>query len=172
MRNIFAPLIVAGALLTGGCYRYVPTEMAAVPPGAEVRAHLTGDGIEAMRSYFGPEVYSVEGPLAWWDEGGVGLLTEISLSRPGFPPTTLTDTVRLLPHHLAGMELRELDGKRTAGLTAAIVGGMAVALFAGQAFGGSSDDSGEGAGEDPEASIIFRIPLGLPFNIPFKLGFR
>jgi len=154
MRNISAPLIVAGALLAGGCYRYVPTEMAAVPPGAEVRAHLTGDGIEAMRSYYGPEVYSVEGPLAWWDEGGVGLLTEMYLSRPGFPPTTFTDTVRLLPHHLAGMELRELDGKRTAGFSAA------------------TDDSGEGAGEDPEASIIFRIPLGLPFNIPFKLGFR
>ena len=172
MRNLSTVLFGVGLLFLGACYRYVPAEMAAVPLGSDVRAHLTGDGVEAMRSSFGPDVHSVEGPLVEWDEEGVGVLTEMYLSRPGFPATTLTDTVRLLPHHLAGVEMKKLDRKRTAGFTAVVVGGMAAALWAGKAFGGSSDDNGEGGGPDPEASVIFRIPISLPFNIPFNLGFR
>jgi len=162
MRNITTLLIVVGLLLSGGCYRYVPTEMVAVPPGAEVRALLTGDGIEAMRAHFGPEVNSVKGPLVSWDEEGMGLLTELSVSRPGFPPTTLTETIRLLPHHLAGVELRELDGKRTLGFTAAVLGSMAGAILAGRAWGGSSEDP-NGGDPDPEAAIVFRIPFGIIF---------
>ena len=163
MRNTTAFLILACLLLSGGCYVYVPTEMAAVPPGADVRALLTGDGVEAMRAHFGPEVNSVKGPLVSWDEGGLGLLTELSVSRPGFPPTTLTETSRLLPHHLAGVELRELDGKRTLGFTAAVVGAMAGAILAARAWGGSPDDP-NGGDPDPEAAIVFRIPFGIIFR--------
>jgi len=163
MRNITRFLILACLLLSGGCYRYVPTEMAAVPHGAEVQALLTGDGIEAMRGHFGPDVNSVKGPLASWDEEGMGLLAEMTLSRPGFPPTTLTDTIWLLPHHLAGVELRELDGKRTLGFTAAVLGAMAGAILAGRAWSGSSEDP-NGGDPDPEAAIVFRIPFGIIFR--------
>ena len=146
--------------LSGACYRYVPTERATAPPGSEVRAILTQDGISEMRRYFGPGVTSVEGPLVRWDEAGIGLLSEISMSRPGFPATTTTETLELLPHHLERMELRELDGKRTVGFAAGVVGVMAGALLAAQAIGGSSDDDGEGGGPEPEAAFAFRIPFG------------
>lgn len=154
-------LLFLALIFSGACYRYVPADRAVVPRDAEVRVTLTQDGVEEMRGRFGPEVRAVEGPLVRWDDGGVGLLAEISVSRPGFPPTVRNDTILLLSSQVGLVELRQLDGKRTVGFAAGIVGAMAGALIAAQAFGGSSDDSGEGGGPDPEAAIIFRIPLSI-----------
>jgi len=164
MRNTAIFLLGASLLVSGGCYHYVPAVMDAVPPGADVRALLSGDGIEAMRGTFGPDVTSVKGPLVSWNEGGMGLLAELFVQREGFPGTTMTETIQLLPHHVARVELRELDGLRTAGFSAALVGAAAVALIAPGLIGGSTEDSGEGGGPDPEAAILFRIPIGFGFR--------
>ena len=54
MRIIRTTFVVTAIAVFGGCYRWVPTEQAAVPPGAEVRAMLTDAGVDEMRRYFGP----------------------------------------------------------------------------------------------------------------------
>ncbi len=164
MRNTVRMILGASLLLAGGCYRYVPVEMDAVPPGAEVQAHLTGDGIEAMQGELGPNVTFLKGPLVSWDEEGMGVSAGLFLQREGYPGTTMTETIQLLPHHVARVELRELDGLRTAGFTAALLGAAAVAIIAPNHIGGSSEDPGEGGGPNPEASIIFRFFFGLGFR--------
>ncbi len=156
-------LVIAALAVTGGCYRYVPADRAGVLPGAELRARLTDAGVEEMRGYFGPNVRSVKGPLASWDREGLALLIETSVQREGFPPTSLTDTIRLLPHYVAGVDLQKLDGKRTAGFTAVLLGGAAAAVLAARAFGGSSEGLDEGGEERPPAMILFRIPFRIGF---------
>ena len=95
MRIPRVSLVIAFAALLGGCYKYVPVEPSAVTPGAGVRARLSDAGAEEMRRLFGPDVLSVEGPLVAWNGGGLSLLWETYLRRQGYPPTTVTDTIRL-----------------------------------------------------------------------------
>ena len=162
MRKLPAVSFVAALFFAGGCYTYVPTARTVVTPGAEVRAILTVDGVEEMRGYFGPGVTSVSGPLVSWDQEGMGVLAKLSLQREGYPATVMTDTLHLLPPHLARVALRRSNGKRTAGFTVAVMGVAAAAILAPRVFGGGSEDSGEGPG--PEAAIILRIPFGIGFR--------
>lgn len=159
MRVLKAPFVATILVLTGACYRYVPTESTAVPPGARIRALLTEDGVEEMRGIYGPNVNYVEGPLVGWSGEGLGVLAELEMRRPGFPATTLTDTIQLLPNQYSSVEVRQLDGKRTAGFTVVILGGMTVAALGAKIFGGTSEEEPPGPPE-PEAAIVFlRIPL-------------
>ncbi len=160
MRKPLPFLTLLSLLFSGACYRWVPVEQSAAPPGSEVRAILTMDGVDELRGTFGPSVESVEGPLVRWDSEGLGLLAELSVSRAGYPATTMTETVQLQPHHIARVELRELDGRRTAFFTAGVVGAAAFAAIAPSLFGGEAEESGEGDPTDPDAAIVlFRIPI-------------
>ena len=163
-------LLLITLVSAGACYRYVPSETGAIPAGTEVRARLTDEGRAEARQYFGPDVTSVTGPLVRWDGEGIGLLTEMTLSRAGFPATVMTDTIRFLPQHLSGVDVKELDGKRTLWFTAGVAGAMAGAVIATRYFGGSErDHEGEGGeGGDPEAAILVRFAI---FRIPFRIGF-
>lgn len=144
---------------SGACYRYVPLEQFQAAPGSEVRAILTVDGVEELRGTFGPDLTSVGGPLVRWDSEGLGLLTELSISRAGFPATTMTETVQLQPHHIARVELKELDRRRTALFTVGVVGVAAMAIIAPSLIGGETDEPDEGDGTDQDAAILFRIPI-------------
>jgi hypothetical protein len=144
---------------SGACYRYVPVERFQARPSSEVRAILTMDGVEELRGTFGPNLTSVDGPLVRWDSEGLGLLTELSVIRAGFPATVMTDTIQLQPHHIARVELKELDGRRTALFTVGVVGVAAMAVIAPSLIGGETDESGEGDSTDPDAAILFRIPI-------------
>lgn len=162
MNIVRTVLVIAALAVTAGCYRYVPADRAGVPPGAQVRARLTDAGVEEMSRFLGPSVVSVEGPLISWDGEGVALSSETSMQREGFAPTTWTETIQLAPHYVAGVEIQQLDGKRTAGLTAAILGGAVAAILATRAFGGGGDDPG---GPGPDAAMIL-------FGVPLRIGFR
>lgn len=160
------PLLLVFLLLTpAGCYRYVPAEDGMVPRGTRVRAQLTESGTEEARRYFGPGVEEVEGPVVNWNGGGLAILMQTYLSRPGFPATHVADTVRFQPAHISAVQVRELDGWRTAGLAALVVGGGLAATLGPEVLGGGASGEGnEGDDLDPDAQIILRIPLRLIFR--------
>lgn len=162
--NIFRTALVIVALaVTGGCYRYAPADRLGLVPGVELRARLTDAGVEEMRGYFGPGVLSVKGPLVSWDADGLALLTQTSIQREGFRPTFLTDTIRLLPHYMLGVDRKELDGKRTAAFTASILAGTAAIVLVTRSFGGNSENSGDSEPRDPDATVLFSVPLRIGF---------
>jgi hypothetical protein len=164
LRALFALLTLLA--LSAGCYRYVPVQRSAAPSGAKVRASLTDAGQDEVRARFGPDAVSLEGTLVDWDEDGVAVSLQSYVRRQGFPPTSFTDTVHLLPRHFQGVEVQELDGWRTAGVVSLVAAASVVAAFAPRALGGQSE-SGEGGDEgdpqDPNAHILIRIPLGFSF---------
>jgi hypothetical protein len=170
MKTVPIRFLALSILFVGGCYRYVPAETGAIPPGTEVRVRLTDAGQAEIRQYYGPDLTRVTGSLVRWDVDGLGLMTEMTITREGFPATFLADTIQLLPQHLSGVDVKEFDGKRSLGFTAGVIGAMAGALVAAQAFGGSSSNEGDDSGgPDPEASILLRVPL---IRLPLGLGFR
>lgn len=148
--------VAVGLLFTAACYHYVPAEPRDVTPGAQVRARLTDEGADAVRPYFGPGVHRVDGPLVGWDENGVSLAIETQVSRPGFPPTTMADTIHLSPDHVGMLERQVIDLPRT-GLAALCVAAAATAaVFATRTFGGSTTKDQP---PEPKNIILFRIPF-------------
>lgn len=160
MRILRSLLVLGAVALSSGCYRWIPAEPGSVPTGALVRAYLTDSGVVEARRTFGPGTGTVEGPLVGWDGSGFSLLVQSSLQRPGFPPTTLTDTVRFQSAHLAEMEMRELNGTRTLLLGVGLAGLGVAALLVAQSVGGESGQPGEGEGPPIEDAVVFRIPFG------------
>ena len=163
MIKVLAVLFIFCLGFTAGCYRYVPMEQATAPSGTLVRARLTDDGAQEMQRYFGPGVVEVKGPLVSWNTEGMSLLWETFLRREGFPATTVTDTVSLLPQHLAGVDIRELDGARTAVFSVALLAGAVAAILAARTFGGEPEEGPEGGDLDPDDAVLFRIPIRIGF---------
>lgn len=153
----FRPVLLVALLATTACYRYVPAEPAELVPGAEVRARLTGAGIDAMRAFFGPYVTDIEGELVRWDQRGATLRYETFVRRPGFPATTIQDSVHLEPRHVAAMERKELDGRRSVLAGAVVVSGAIAAAISSGAFGGGGLPwEGPPPGDE---IIVIRIPF-------------
>jgi hypothetical protein len=163
MSKVLTALFIVCLCFTAGCYRYVPLEEAVAPSGTLLRARLTDAGAEEMQRYFGPGVVEVKGPLVSWNDEGLSMLRETFLRREGFPATTVTDTLSLLSQHLAGVDVRELHGTRTAVLSVAILAGVVATVFAAQIFGGGAETGPEGGDDDPDAAVLFRIPIRIGF---------
>lgn len=152
------PVLLLAFLAIAACYRYVPAEPARVVPGQDVRTRLTGEGMDAMRGFFGPGVIDIEGKLVRWDRQGVTLLFETFVTRPGFPATTIQDTIQLQPWHVDLVERKELDGRRSVLAGAAVVSGAITALISSKAFG-SGGNPGESPEPEPDELIIIRLPF-------------
>lgn len=156
-------LALTAAVLSAGCYRYVPANPAELTPGTHVRAALTDLGIDRMRAEFGPGVVSVDGPMVASSGGGVSVLRETYVRREGFPPTTVLDTLRIEPQHVMRVDVRQLNGPRTVLLAGGLAAGAMGALWAAHIFGGTGEGGGEGDGDPPDASVVL-------FRIPFRIG--
>lgn len=163
MRAFHTLSVIALVALTGGCHQYVPADPSAVPPGTGVRARLSESGVEEMRRYFGPNVFTVEGPLVSWGREGLAVLQQSTLRREGYLPTTVTDTLYIPPEYLMGVDARELNGPRTAGLSVAMLAGVVATVFAAKVFGGTQEGGGEGDGPPPDASVLLRFPIRIGF---------
>lgn len=142
-----------------GCYSYQPIEAAAVPVGAEVRAHITG----AASDRVAPMLHSTDVRML------VGSVTEnangsMMLEVPNGAMANVTEGVLplraripIVPGDLVTLERRRLDVGRTMILGAGIVGGVslgvALALRA-----GADPQPGNLPNEPPP---ITRIPIGI-----------
>ena len=163
MGKVLTLLALTAAVLSAGCYRYVPADPSELAPGTHVRTRLTDLGIDRMRAEFGPGVLSVNGPLVASSGGGLSVLRETYVRREGFPPTTVFDTLRIEPQHVMSVEVRQLHGPRTGLLAGGLAAGAMGALWAAHIFGGTGEGDGEGGGDPPDASIVL-------FRIPFRIG--
>jgi len=54
-------IVLIGAVLTSGCYAYLPRTQAGLEPGIRVSASLSDSGMLTLERYVGPNVAAVEG---------------------------------------------------------------------------------------------------------------
>jgi hypothetical protein len=158
MRMVRATLLIAIAVATAGCYRWVPYEGPPVPAGTDVRLRLTNTASDSLRRVYGPNDGTISGPLARWNDANVSVLTETLITRPGFAATVLADTIHVSAFQMVGVDLKQLDKRKTGFLSAGIVAGALGLVFATRAFGGDSNDN-EGGGPPIDESLIVRIPI-------------
>ena len=143
-------------LALSGCHRYVPARMGAVPPGADVRVHLTSGGVQRIGEAYGSASGTVVGKLeSWSSEVVISIPVEAS---PGMLDRGLTNRIVIPAADIVAVDLMESDRARTAVLSLGIggVAGLtAIALFGG-VFGGSTVNEGP-APEDTLLPLWMRI---------------
>tara|TARA_B110000116_G_scaffold223548_1_gene202788 strand:+ start:116 stop:619 length:504 start_codon:yes stop_codon:yes gene_type:complete len=120
--------IIAVTLTTSGCYRYVPAQAEAIPPGAGVRVLITRAGAEELRTVtaIDNEVPLVDGTVAGIESDALLMSVPVGVRSEGFVTSAIGQVVRVPLGDIISLQRRELNSLAT-GLT--IAGG--VALMAG-----------------------------------------
>jgi hypothetical protein len=134
-----ASLLLFAVLLTG-CYSYVPQRPGEIPPGTEVRVHLSSDGARRVTETYPYVTGTIEGRLERW-------ASDVEVSFP-IPPTPgmvdrgLRNRIVIPQTDVVGIDLKQRDQARTAALSVgfgALVAVAAIGIFGG-VFGGSTID--------------------------------
>src|SRR5687768_2378457 len=143
------PLLILLVLLSG-CYRYCPQRPGAVPPGSDVRVHLSVEGVQRIGEAYGSAYGMLDGRLESWADEVV--LTVAVPAAPGMIDRGLRNRIVIPQPDIVGIDLRQLDRTRTGALSATlgvVVVGAAIALFTGTFGGGTATDP-----PAPEDTII------------------
>ena len=118
--------IIAVTLTTSGCYRYVPVQAEAIPPGTGVR--ITKAGAEELNTVtaIDNDVPLVDGTVARIERDTLLMSVPVGVRSEGFVTSAIEQVVRVPLGEIVSLQRRELNSFAT-GLT--ITGG--VALMAG-----------------------------------------
>lgn len=130
-------LTLIGILFLSGCYAYLPQRPGSVAPGADVRVHLSREGVAAIGEAYGSATGVLEGRLESWGDDVV--VTIPVPPAPGMLDRGLRNRIVVRQADVVGIDLRERDQTRTIALSVGL-GGLvaltAIALFGG-VFGGT-----------------------------------
>lgn len=159
-----AVFLLAGciALVMAGCYSYRGVEgIQSLAPGSRARAQLTPSGQANFETRTGRRSPNPEGQVVGSDSDSLYVaLGSAALARSGLAFGTGIDTVGIPLAHIAELQRKELDSRRTAVLLAA--GGMAAGAFVVWRFraaGGSTPSSTLPPPGDNFAPWVLRLPV-------------
>lgn len=138
-------------LFAGGCYRYSAIEPTAAQPASDVRLNLTSAGSLSLVPTLGASTSAAEGRIVRLADSVYVLAMSSTLKRTDGAPESMTRTVwagesvSIPKRAVAGVELRTLDGRRTAvaASVATVLGVLAARLIV-RGVGSSSSESGAG----------------------------
>ena len=145
---------LAAAVAATGCYRYVPAELAAVPPGQEVRLYVTQAALGALAELpVDTESPVLNGMLVRTEPASLFLRVPVTARQQAFGVQVLGQDVVIARDQIVQVERRELNKAVTGAVT---VGGTAlltaaVILIMDNARNG---DPSQGSGD-----VELRIPV-------------
>ncbi len=149
---------VLTVVMISGCFDYVPTETAAVPPGEGVRVYLTRQGLGALPEEIEiPESTYLNGVMVRQDSDKLVVRVPQSVVHEGFYSRPIGQDIEIATKNVVQLERRQLD-KAGTGL---LIAGTA-ALAAGVVFLILSGSRGENNPTPPGPQEI-RLPI---FSIP------
>lgn len=155
MKRAALSLLLASSPLLGGCYAHTPVAIGDLSPGDAVRVRVSA--AEAERLEQEAQVTERVFRARVVESDASALLLRIPVPTSTRLGGELYNRISLTPEQLVEIELRELDGLRTAGVVA--VAAVAVSAAAFVAFEAIS--AGEGAGKEPgePSQGVIRIPF-------------
>ncbi len=111
--------LALAALLLGGCYTYTPVALAAVRPGATIRARITHEGArqviaEDPRALHDPDHPFVQGSVLEVRPEVLVLLVAVGVVDVASGPQTLNRRVTVGTSELHRLEIRRIDRPRSA----------------------------------------------------------
>ena len=126
------PTLVAAwiAVLSAGCFSYVPTELGVVTPGEPVRLYLTRAGVDAVNEGGAEEALSpvsdpiLSGEFVRQTDADLFLRVPTVRRQVGFHSAQLGQDVRIPAGEIVQIERRQLNK----GATGLLIGGAAAAV--------------------------------------------
>ena len=150
LRYLRSTVLLLGAFLLSGCYRYIPVETP--PPGSVARVRVPIQSAVADPNA-PPETVAVEGQvLAAGDS--IVLAARLSREVSVFQQYVRFDTFRVARAELASVELKEFATGRSVALGAAVAGGTALLALAALGIRGGNDGEGGGDGDGPQGFTV------------------
>jgi hypothetical protein len=157
-----AARVLAAALVCSGCFTYVPAALETVPPGDEVRVHLTRDGVAAQLAVASSQPDpSVEGTLVGGDRERLVVRVPVARQTTGILTQSLGQDVTIPANRIAQLERRELNRPRTGLAFAGGIGVLAVMLLS---FGQGVPDPELPPRREPEEfrGVGWALSIGVP----------
>lgn len=116
---------VVSVLVLPGCYTYTPTDLTAVPPGADVRLLVTRQGAFELSEVteVNARVPVVEGRIVGREGDDLMLDVAVSQRQEGFHNVRLGQTIRIPLGEVLSAEEKLLSPSKTALALAGAVGG-------------------------------------------------
>jgi hypothetical protein len=156
------PLRAGVALLTAfwstGCHRYVPVELSALQPGAEVRLFMSRAAAAALPEEVPVNDLYLRGRLI--GQTGDSVLMGIPIPpQPGFVGPDIRQQVSVGSAQIVDVQMREFSTGRTALAVAAAAGAVAAAISL--IFGAESSVDVGDPNEDTSRVPVLSIPLRL-----------
>jgi hypothetical protein len=139
-----AALAALSAVTATGCFTYVHVDPNAVTPGRDVHVELTDAGTAGLASLIGPGMVGIDGRVMQIDTSGIQLAVTQTTDRRAIEHLWRGEPVTVPRPFVNTVSQRKFSATRTgllsAGILAAVVGGVAGAHAA------TSSSSGGGSG--------------------------
>ncbi|MSR35720.1 MAG: hypothetical protein EXR95_03605 [Gemmatimonadetes bacterium] len=129
---------MATLLSMAGCYRYIPSEPAAVAPGQRVRVFVTREALVGLGDLPMPEGSALNGTLVRAEPARLVLRLPVATRQTGFSVEVLGQDVFIPTEQVLQVERREVNRPFTALLAVGATGLLAglVVLIIGEAIQG------------------------------------
>jgi hypothetical protein len=140
-----------------GCYRYVPTELEATPPGTAARIVVTRAGSEQLREAMPTAVDGapVRGTFVEVDGNDAIFTVPVARRQEGMAQRSIEQRVQVPLGEIVSFERRELNKTTTAILVAGMAGfATAIVVAIAEARKGENPD-----GPGPPDESVIEIPL-------------
>jgi hypothetical protein len=146
-----------------GCYTYVPTELATVPPGGEVRVYLTRAAVATLPEEVAPTDLArlyVNGRLEGREADSITVGIRVGAGSSVMPTSDLRQLVKVRTAEIVDLQRREFSAARTGLLVGAGVG-VAAAVITLIFQAESSIEFGD-PNDDTSRVPVFTFPLRVP----------
>lgn len=161
MRVTRSLLLIAGLSLSG-CVQYTPVELAAIPPGEEVRVTVTDEGALRLARRLGRITNDVTASVAAHASDSLAVTIWLGRDYPGTDFANVRETVVFPRYEVVGLRRRELSKWRTAALSAAALAGTFI--LADQIFQiGDPNRRGDDDPEPPPGDLVL-LRVFLPWT--------
>ena len=119
----------AAILCTAGCFRYIPTEVAAIPDGERVRVHLTRAGQLDLPELTDPVGGPVQGTLVRRADDRIFLRVPVAVRREGFLQSNIGQDAAIPFSEIVQIERRQLSRSRSGLMVAGTAGFAAMVVL-------------------------------------------
>jgi hypothetical protein len=153
----FRVLLAVAVLAAGGCFRYVPAELQAVPEGGNVRIYVTRAVIDQFGEVLTDAQPVLRGTVVRRDQNQLLLRIPVGTRQVGFHSEELGQELPIPAREIVRLETRELDLLGTGAIAAGTLGLAGLVVFViMEAYGDETID------DVCDICVDMRVPLQLP----------